>query len=188
MVFRVRAGDEAAFEQLYLAYHDRLWKFAYGEVRVSEIAEELVQDVFLALWRDRARWDVRTSVRAWLYAAVRHHARNHRRHERVAARFRDQVTASSNDQPATSEDGGTCMGNTAPGAQVAMEAKELDEAVVRAVAALPERRRIAMTLRWKHDLSAAEIAQVLDTTPEAVRVLLTRARQELGGLRELARG
>jgi len=39
-----------------------------------------------------------------------------------------------------------------------------------------------MALRWKHDLSTAEIAGVLHTTPESVRVLLTRARQELAAL------
>jgi len=71
--------------------------------------------------------------------------------------------------------------------QLALEAEEIDRAVVHAIAELPERRRIAMTLRWKHEMSSLEIARVLGTTPEAVRTLLSRARTDLVGLLELAR-
>jgi len=71
--------------------------------------------------------------------------------------------------------------------QLALEAEEIDQAVVQAIAELPERRRIAMTLRWKHDMSSLEIARVLGTTPEAVRTLLSRARADLVALLELAR-
>ena len=183
LVGRIRGGDMAACESLYLAFHEPLWRFAYSFVQSREIAEELVQEVFLALWRDRHEWDVRTSVRAWLYAAVRHHALNHIRHERVAARLRERTTSAGE---ASSEhaivDQPVAMGATPVDAQTSAEARELDQIVTRAIAALPERRRIAMMLRWKHDLAAAEIATVLGTTPESVRVLLTRARQELAAL------
>jgi RNA polymerase sigma-70 factor (ECF subfamily) len=186
LIARIRAGDEAACEALYLAYHQPLWRFAYGYVRSRDDAEELVQDVFLALWRDRAGWTVRTCVRAWLYAAVRNHALNHLRHERVVARLTTGAAQRANEGSAThAASSGTltvAMGAPAPDAQASVEAQELDEAVVRALAALPERRRLAMTLRWKHDLSPVEIARVLDATPESVRVLLTRARQELAAL------
>jgi RNA polymerase sigma-70 factor (ECF subfamily) len=79
------------------------------------------------------------------------------------------------------------MGAPPPGQQETAEARELDEAIERAIAELPERRRIAMTLRWKEDMSPLEIANVLDTTPEAVRVLLSRARAELAALLERVR-
>jgi RNA polymerase sigma-70 factor (ECF subfamily) len=68
-----------------------------------------------------------------------------------------------------------------------VETGELERAVAAAISVLPERRRVAITLRWKHDLTAAEIAHVLGTTPDAVRVLLTRARQDLAGLLERLR-
>jgi RNA polymerase sigma-70 factor (ECF subfamily) len=178
LVARVRAGDEAAFEALYVAHHEALWRFAYGYVRSREVAEELVQEVFLALWSARAGWEVRTRVRAWLYAAVRHQALNHLRHERLAV-------------PILRGDGSrggstaVAMGEAPPDAHEAVEAHELDDVVQRALDGLPERRRVAMTLRWKHDLSAIEIAHVLGTSPEAVRVLLTRARQDLSALLDI---
>ena len=186
LVARLRAGEEGACEALYLAHHAALWRFAYGYVRSREVAEELVQEVFLALWRSREECELRTCVRAWLYASVRNLALNHLRHERVVARLTPSRTAdhTSHAWSAVShpEDGAVAMGGPAPDAQAVVEGDELEAAVAAAHAVLPERRRIAMTLRWKHDLSAAEIARVLGTTPESVRVLLSRARSELVGL------
>lgn len=190
LVSRIRRGDEAAFELLYLAHHDQLWRFAYTYVRSRDVAEELVQDVFLAIWGTRATWEVHTRVRAWMYASVRHLALNHLRHERVVTRsIRAGRHAASETEQAlgTAQLHETTMGTPPIDQQLALEAKEIDEAVVHAIAELPERRRIAMTLRWKHDMSSLEIARVLGTTPEAVRTLLTRARADLASLLERPR-
>jgi RNA polymerase sigma-70 factor (ECF subfamily) len=172
LVAGIRRGDERAFESLYLAHHDELWRFAYSHVRSRDVAEELVQDVFLAVWGTRATWEVNTRVRAWLYASVRHLALNYLRHERV-------VTRKTGASALVPEAGASPVDQ-----QLALEAEEIDQAVYRAIAALPERRRIAMTLRWKHEMSSLEIARVLGTTPEAVRTLLTRARADLAALLE----
>jgi RNA polymerase sigma-70 factor (ECF subfamily) len=174
LVPRIRRGDEAAFELLYLAHHDELWRFAYTYVRSRDVAEELVHDVFLAVWGTRATWEVNTRVRAWLYASIRHLALNHLRHERVVAR----TTGASAHPP---------RGGVPIDQQLALEAEEIDRAVVHAIAELPERRRVAMMLRWKHDMSSLEIARVLGTTPEAVRTLLSRARADLVALLEYTR-
>lgn len=180
VVAAIRAGDTAAFDALYLAHHDALWRFANAQVHSAAAAEDVVQEVFLALWRDRATWEVTSSAPAWLFGAVRRQALKHLRHERVVTRLADRVAARDG---ATIDAAGIVARDTAPDdAHAELEARELDEAVARALAALPERRRLAMTLRWTHGLPAPEIARVLDTTPEAVRVLLTRARQELAAL------
>jgi RNA polymerase sigma-70 factor (ECF subfamily) len=175
LVPRIRRGDESAFESLYLAHHDELWRFAYTYVRSRDVAEELVQDVFLAVWGTRETWEVNTRVRAWLYASVRHLALNYLRHERVVARTTGTSAPAQQDvAPPMNQ-------------QLSLEAEEIDRAVVHAIAELPERRRIAMTLRWKHEMSSLEIARVLGTTPEAVRTLLSRARSDLVSLLEHAR-
>lgn len=178
LVARIRAGDEEAFRALYLAHHDGLWKFAYAYVRSRDVAEELVQDVFLSLWGTHATWEVKTRVRAWLFAAVRHLALNHLRHERVVARTLGAGTPGESAHPLEA----TTMGAPPPNQQEAAEARELDEAIMHAIAELPERRRIAMMLRWKADMAPLEIATVLGITPEAVRVLLSRARADLAVL------
>jgi RNA polymerase sigma-70 factor (ECF subfamily) len=194
LVARIRGSDESAFESLYLAHHDELWRFAYSYVRSRDVAEELVQDVFLAVWGTRATWEVNTRVRAWLYASVRHLALNHLRHERVVARTIGAGAWTGAHAPGEGSQKSVLpkpepmgMGTAPMDQQLTLEAEELAKAVGRAIADLPERRRIAMTLRWKHDMSSLEIARVLGTTPEAVRTLLTRARADLASLLERAR-
>ena len=172
LVPRIRAGDERAFETVYRAHFDQLWRFAHGYVRSRDIALELVQDVFLAVWRTRETWDVRTTVRAFLYAAVRHQALNHLRHERVDARLLGARAALPSEEP-------VAMGAPPADPHDAAIAHELDETVMRVLNELPERRRVVLTLRWKHQLTAEEIAGIVGTTAASVRVLLTRARQDL---------
>jgi RNA polymerase sigma-70 factor (ECF subfamily) len=180
LVERIRSGDEHACESLYLTFYEPLWRYAVGYVRSSPIAEEIVQDVFMALWRDRSTWTVSTSVRAWLYGATRNHALNHLRHERVVASANGPTTDVG--EPSSGPVARYAMGAPPADAHDVVESRDLDAAVERALDGLPARRRLAMTLRWKHDLGPTEIAHVLGTTPEAVRVLLTRARQDLTAL------
>jgi RNA polymerase sigma-70 factor, ECF subfamily len=184
LVARIRGSDEKAFESLYLAHHDELWRFAYTYVRSRDIAEELVQDVFLAVWGSRETWDVHTRVRAWLFASVRHLALNHLRHERIVARTIGAAQAASGGDASTEA---VAMAAPPMDQLLAVEAEELDNACLQAIGELPDRRRIAMTLRWKHDMSSLEIARVIGTTPEAVRTLLTRARVDLAALLERTR-
>ena len=68
------------------------------------------------------------------------------------------------------------------------DASAIDPGIERVLAALPERRRVAMTLRWRHGMRASEIGHVLGTTPEVARVLVSRARQELVVLLGRVRG
>lgn len=183
LVLRIRAGDESACEALYRAYRAPLWRFAYSYVRSPEVAEELVQEIFLSLWRNRAEAGARGCLRTWLYAAIRNQALNHLRHERIVTRLDERAKRGAGiGGEATGAEGPIAMGAPAPDAHSAIEANEIDDAVMRAIAGLSERRRVAMTLRWKHDMPASEIARVLETTPESVRVLLTRARQDLAAL------
>ena len=185
LVARVRAGDEAVFEQIFRQHHEALWRFAYHQVGCAETAREIVQDVFFALWRRHTEWEVTSSISGWLYGAVRHYILRHRRTERSVTRITDRAVRAVMAEQGEAVAGdaiGVAMGAPTRDAHARVEAEELDDAVTRALAALPERRRLAMTLRWKHDLSAPEIARVLGTTPQAVRHLLMRARDEVAAL------
>jgi RNA polymerase sigma-70 factor (ECF subfamily) len=184
IVARVRAGDEAVFEAIFRQHHDGLWRFAYHQVGDAETAREIVQDVFFALWRKHAEWEVTSSIAGWLYGAVRHHILRHRRTERSVARITDLAARAAivEHGQAVGDVIAVAMGAVAHDAQTLVEDGELDAAVSRALATLPERRRLAMTLRWKHDLPAPEIARVLGTTPQAVRHLLMRAREEIAAI------
>lgn len=67
----IAAGDRAAFEALFRLHYGPLCAFARGYVKDADQAEDLVQDLFFRLWLDREKLQVTTSVKAYLYAAVR---------------------------------------------------------------------------------------------------------------------
>lgn len=162
---RVRAGDACAFEGLFRAYYAPLCGFVRRHLEAPDIAEEVVQSVFLALWRDRAAWTVRGSVRGYLYAAARNGALNHLRRGRTergyleeARRHPEAVLAAS--APRTPEE--------------EVESLEIRAAVRRAIDSLPERGRMVATLRWEHRMSHAEIAAIMGISIKGVEIQLTR--------------
>src|SRR5213594_4269648 len=88
---RIRAGDLGAFEALYRGYWERLYAFAFRYLRSKEDAEEIVQEVFLRIWRGRAHWVPAGAVRNYLYLAVRNAARDRLERAAVARRWRGRV-------------------------------------------------------------------------------------------------
>jgi len=168
----MRGGDECALESLFHAHYDGLCRFVLAYVREPDVAEELVQDLFVRLWRDRERLQVRGSVRAYLYAAARNAASNHMRHQRMKAFLSRQWLAAPGDAPVA-----------APPRTPEEEliSGEVGKAVRAAIEALPERARLTATLRWQHQLSYAEIAEVMGITVKGVENQLGRIARTLRG-------
>lgn len=166
----VRAGDLAAFETLFRRYFKPLTAFAYGLVRSPETAEELVQDTLFRIWEIRASWELHTSVKSYLYTAVRNRSLQHLAHARVARRFEERVRAAwSRGLEATA--GGS--------ADEQLHAADLAQAVERVVAGLPDRCRQAFVLSREHHLSYGEIAQVMGISPKTVELQIGRALKTL---------
>jgi RNA polymerase sigma-70 factor, ECF subfamily len=172
---RVQAGDADAFELLFRSQYAALCAVATRYVRERALAEELVQDVFAELWAKRATWQIRTSVRAYLFAAVRHRALNQRRHAAVERDWEEQEAA-----PDVRE-------LHAPPVPIdeALEAEELRARLHAAIESLPDRCRLVMHLRWREQLSYAEIAEAMGISTKGVEVQLARG---LRALRERLRG
>jgi len=165
LVARIRAGDAAAFAALFETFHAPLCAFAYRYVGIREVAEELVQEVFLFIWEHRATWSVRDSVKNYLFTAVRNAAVSWLRHERVVHRREAEtvVFASRPVAPADRE----------------LTANELLTAVRRAVEKLPERCRLIFLMHREQGLTYGEIAAVLDLSPKTVEVQMGRALKAL---------
>jgi RNA polymerase sigma factor (sigma-70 family) len=163
---RIRAGDSAAFEALYVAHYDRLWRFAYRHVGSTEAAEDVVHDVFAALWNQRAAVMVHTSVTAYLLGAVHKRAIDVTRRRQVAERIAAAGDAVAMGVPPRRPD--------AWAEEVAARA-----AIARVVASLPPRQRLAIALRWREQLRYVEIAAVLGVSEAAVRKLVDKAHVTL---------
>lgn len=157
-IAQVRAGDPRAFEHLFRAYHPSLCEFAYRYVRVREVAEELVHDVFARLWEAHDALDLRDSLKAYLYTALRNHAISYIRHTLVERRWTEQ--APEPDAPCEAER--------------RLETAELAAAVERVLARLPERCRLALTLRWQRQMSYAEVAEAMGISVKTVEIYVGR--------------
>lgn len=170
----IRAGDSRAFETLYLRHYTNLASYAHSITKVTEIARDVVGEVFLALWRSRTDWQPRGSVRAYLFTAVRNRALNERRGEHRAALWRERAQ----------HDGAIIIGSVGSPADNddLQEQHEKRRAVRRAISALPEKRRAVLTLRWQHQMEIGEIAQVLDISENAVRMHLSKGIRTIRNL------
>jgi RNA polymerase sigma-70 factor (ECF subfamily) len=169
-VARIRAGDTAAFEALFREYFDPLCGFVVGYVGAMAIAEEIVQEVFLRVWANRAGWTVTDSVRSYLYGAARNRALNARKRAHVADRGH-QAAAEAEWVPG--------MGQPPESADAGVRTAEFSDALARALARLPSRCRETFLLRRQHGLSVNEIARTMGVTAKCVERQLTKAMHAL---------
>jgi RNA polymerase sigma-70 factor (ECF subfamily) len=169
-------GDSLTFRQLFDAHADALKRYARRIVRSREAAEDLVQDVFLRLWRGWEHVDVGPDIRAYLYVATRSRALNHLKRERTTARVHMFAFPS-----------GTAGGEFTipPDADREVEANEITRAIERVLATMPPRQREVAALRLRDQLPTAAIAERLGISPRTVEVHIARATK---ALRERLRG
>lgn len=165
-------GSAKALKRLFEQHSADLYRFAYRYVRSSEVAKDLVHEAFLRLWRQRSRVDLAgPTARSYLHTVVRYQALDHLRRQRIEDRWRQEYLA-----PAMVEQG-SLLARGDPEQDLA--AKEIAQAIERAVEALPQRQQQVLLLRWQHHASYEEIAMTLGISPKTVGVHLTRGIQRL---------
>ena len=69
-IVKVRQGDIRSYEMLFRKYYENLCKWAFQHMHDRDSSEEIVQDLFYHLWRDREKLNVTVSVKSYLYKAV----------------------------------------------------------------------------------------------------------------------
>lgn len=157
---RLAAGDEGAFDTIFRTWYAPLVRVATYLLHDQGVAEEVVQDVLLEVWRRRETLAFEQEPRRYLMRATRNRALNHVRHQAVAAR----AAARDDSEEAHAAD--------APGL---VDAKELEAAIIQAVATLPERCRAVFELSRRHNMSYAQIADALDIAPKTVENQMGKA-------------
>ena len=129
-------------------------------LRDRAIAEELVQDVMLELWRRRETLAAEGSAQAYLFQATRNRVLNHLRHIKIEQRSEPEIR----DEHAS-----------VPRADTTVVQEELDVAVQRAVQSLPDRCREVFELSRVHGLKYAEIAKTLGISVKTVEAQMGKA-------------
>ena len=161
---RIRDGNERAFEQLFRHYGQALVHFAHTYVRDLSIAENLVQDVFVAVWENRATLNPNRSIKSYLYTATKNRALKHLRHEEVTHKNRENIDLYSV-APSTPDQ--------------LLSHDETAAAIGRAIEALPEKCRIVFKMNRFDLLKYAEVAEVLEISVKTVETQMGRALHAL---------
>lgn len=162
LVARVRAGDQAAFDELVSLYMRPAFQMAYRAVGHREDAEDLVQEVFLAAWKYLDSFDASRPFGPWLMRIVFNRGANLRR-SRARHDTELEVDAVSD----------------APSALAETERGEMRDQLHRALAELPERQRLIVTLFDVDGMTSSEIGEMLELAPGTVRWHLHEARRTL---------
>jgi RNA polymerase sigma-70 factor (ECF subfamily) len=158
----------SAFDRIVHAYGETLVTFAYRLTSDRDLAHDVTQDVFVWAWERRALLTQASSLRAYLYGAVRHRVIDQLRRERRSVSWRMVV-----------EGRAPGMGTAGADPAAAVEASELDHAITAAMSSLPPRTHQIATLRWHDGLTPAEIAKILEISVSTVSNTLTTAAKTL---------
>jgi len=165
LVARVAGGDALAFTALFRRRHGDVYRVALLMTGSATAAEDVTQDVFLAVMRDAARFESgRATVTAWLCGIARNHARR--------KRDRDRRTVQLSDHPDRTEPAAVVR----PDPLGDLSNAEQIEALRQAVLSLPLRYREVVVLCDLQDLSYDEAASVLECAVGTVRSRLHRGR------------
>jgi RNA polymerase sigma-70 factor (ECF subfamily) len=172
---RIRRGDRAAFEELFDTMHAPLCEVADSYVQSQAIAEEIVQDLFFAIWMKRDQLPNVDSLQAYLFTAARNRSLHHLRHRAMVRRWTSWAGA-------TPDVAGVAA--SPPLADEALDADERRALIRRAIDRLSPRVRLALVLQRDHEMTQAEIAEAMDISLKGVEKLLATARQKLRPLLE----
>ncbi len=176
-MLEVREGNAIAFEELVSRYQARLLMVLRHLIGDPQQAEDLTQEVFLRVYRARESYEPGAKFSTWLYTIANHVAANALR----SRSRRHEITLQTRDSGPM---GARPLDTMLQASSGQMPARQLDKAEMReivqmAMESLGERQRMAILLSKFEDMSYAEIGAVMDLTPQAIKSLLSRARENL---------
>jgi len=167
--------DERAFEEIFNRYGDKVYGVAFGITRDSNSAEDVLQEVFLTLFKKIDTFQGRAKFSTWVYRVTINASYMHRRAEKKHENdysLEDYVPYDEN---------GTLMGkikskdwSTRP--DLIIFNKEAMDILQKAINDLPESYRVVCQLKDVNELSNGEISNILGISPSAVKSRLHRAR------------
>ena len=174
---KIQAGDVNAFRLLYERYKGPLLSFVAPFHRDPSQAEEVVQEVFLAVYRTRASWEPKARLSTWLWTIARNTSIDRRRKE-----GREVLDSPIEDQEGGSQPDWTeKLESPLPDAEAQLLEHAEKSRLENCVSKLPDKQREVLMLRTQSELPYEEIARVVGSSLQSVKSILFRARQALLG-------
>jgi len=189
LLAQLRAGDETAFEALVARQYATMLAVAMTYVKGRAVAEEVVQDTWLAVIEGLDRFEGRSSLKTWIISILVNKART--RGVREARTIPFTALAPEDDEPAVPRERFRGRDDAFPGhwrayparwhasAETAVHDRETLQVVVRAIAELPLAQQTVIRMRDVEGYSPDEVCKMLDISEGNQRVLLHRARSRV---------
>jgi RNA polymerase sigma-70 factor (ECF subfamily) len=178
LVDRLRSGDETAFAELVRRYHRLMLRVARGYVRTDAVAEEVVQEAWLAVVRGVERFEGRSSFKTWLLRIVANRAMTSGAKEARSVPVEPSVSA-DHFVPEGEPGAGAWSTPPEPWPEDQLLAGETRAVIDRAIEELPPLQRAVVSMRDIEGLSSEEVQEMLDISAANQRVLLHRGRQKV---------
>ncbi len=164
LVRRIAAGDERAFDELYHTYSPLVFNYVLRLVNEGAIAEELLQEIFLAVWQGADRFREQAQVKTWLLRIAHHQAVSWLRRNRRQVNLDDLAEAVADDYEVVEE----------------QSARSWDaNAIRRALDRLSPKHRAVIELTFTHELSYNEIAEIVNCPIGTVKSRMSYALRHL---------
>jgi RNA polymerase sigma-70 factor (ECF subfamily) len=162
---KAKAGDRRAFGELYEAFYVPVHKYVASRVKDRAAAEDLVQDVFLKVYRALGTIEPTSAPLAYFFTVARNAVIDHWRKAKPMAGDAEEILGMLPYEGASAADD--------------FEARERSALAKRLLAGLAPEEREVVSLRFTDGLAAADVAKVVGKSPEAVRQIQSRALRKM---------
>ncbi|PZA13264.1 RNA polymerase subunit sigma [Rhodopseudomonas palustris] len=167
LIARIAQGDRVAMQVLYGRHHVKVFRFGLRLVRNEQIAEDLISEVFLDVWRQAGKFEGRSAVSTWLLAITRFKALSALR-RRKDAELDDEAAAAIEDP--------------ADDPEIAVQKKDTGEVLRQCLTSLSPEHREIVDLVYYHEKSVQEVAEIVGIPENTVKTRLFYARKKLADL------
>jgi len=163
LIDRIVRHDRRAFEDLYRLYHPRLSRFLFNILRRAHLAEEVLNDALLVVWRRPERYNGRSKVSTWIFAIA------YRQAMKALSRCDDPVE----DRHAEARPSGEA------GPEQQLGRRQAQDVLLRAIGELSPDHRAVIDLTYFHEIGYREIAELMDCPEDTVKTRMFHARRRL---------
>jgi RNA polymerase sigma-70 factor (ECF subfamily) len=171
LIRRIAGGDQLAMQTLFVRHRVALYRWLLRLVGDEALAEDLLSDVFLDVWRQAAKFEARSSVSTWLLAIARYKALSARRRRRDAE-LDDELACR--------------LADPADDPELVLQKKNRAELLRQSLARLSPEHGEVIDLVYYHGKSVKEVAEIVGISEATVKTRMFYARKKLTELVETA--
>jgi RNA polymerase sigma-70 factor (ECF subfamily) len=161
LISLIKEGGKGAFEEIYDRYWGAMYIHAYKMLKDEDEAKDVIQELFAHLWAQRQELELRTSLKAYLYTALRNRILNIFDSRKVRSNYIESLAIYFEEHHLITEE--------------RFREKELENIIEREIANLPEKMRVVFELSRKQHLSHKEIALELQISDKTVKKQINNA-------------